>query len=211
MFSECSKVVRSIFFGVFLVGISFCFTSVAHSQDYDFRHAKWGMSMQEVKTTENGEPISEFSKGEVLTYTSTLLGEKVVIVYAFAFNKLVRSKYMLAKYSKPLWSILFKSFPQPELSKGYFVLDFDKFKKELTEKYGKPFEEGWGYKREDLNLVELELFEKAIRAGEGGISAKWKTDKTNIRLFVFGAGGEIKFEIGYSSRELESLEKKDGL
>jgi hypothetical protein len=215
MFSECSKVVRSIFFGVFLVGISFLITSIAHPQDYDFRHTKWGMSMQEVKNTENGEPIDKFSKGDVLTYTSTLLDEKVVVVYTFSFNKLVRAKYMLAKYSESGWRVLFRSFPQQELTTGQFIVDFEKFKEELIKKYGKPLEEGWPLRKDlhnQLNGEEgLRVLEKAIKAGEGGLFAKWKTDKTDILLLVSGKSGQINFDIAYNSREREGLEKKDGL
>jgi len=210
-----SKIVRSIFFGFFLVGISFLCTNIAYPQDYDFRHARWGMSMQEVKDVENGEPISEFSKGQVLFYTSTLLDEKVGIAYFFAYNKLVWAKYMLAKYSDSLWRVLFSSFPRPKLALGNFIEDFDIFKKELTAKYGEPLEEKWGIRKDSHDLPNgeesLEVFEKALKRGEGGIFSKWMTDKTKILLIVYGSRGDIAFEIGYYSRELEGLEKKDGL
>jgi hypothetical protein len=214
MSSENLKVVRNIFVGVLFVGISFLSTNIAHPQNYDFRHTKWGMSMQEVKNTENGEPINKFSKGDVLTYTSTLLDEKVVIVYNFAFNKLVRAKYMFAKYSDSLWRVFFGSFPQEKLSTGHFILDFEKFKKELTEKYGEPLKEGWPVHKDYHDLVKgeegLEVLEKAIKAGKGGLYAKWMTDKTEIILIVSGRDDKISFEIGYSSKEFRSLEK-DGL
>jgi hypothetical protein len=216
MSSENLKVVRSIFVGALLIGISFLSTNIAHPQNYDFRHTKWGMSMQEVKETENGEPINKFSKGDVLTYTSTLLDEKVVIVYTFAFNKLVRAKYMFAKYSDSLWRVFFPSFPYEKLSLGLCLLDFEKFKKELSKKHGEPLDDGWTVNKEyDLeDLVKgkegLELLEKAIKAKKGGCYARWRSDKTEIILIVSGRDDKISFEIGYSSEELRSLEK-DGL
>jgi len=189
--------------------------NVAQPQNYDFRHTKWGMSMQEVKERENGEPIDKFSKGDVLIFTSTLLDEKVLVVYTFAFNKLVRAKYMFAKYSDSLWRVFWRSFPKEKLIAGYLILDFEKFKKELTEKYGEPLEERWPLYKDYHDLLKgeegLEVLEKAIKERKAGLFAKWMTDKTNILLAVFGEEGQIQFAIDYRSRKLERLEKKNGL
>lgn len=99
--------------------------STAEEAGYDFRHTRWGMSQQDVRGAENGEPEANFSKGSNLVWK--LLDEPVVVVYTFAFNKLVRAKYTLAKYSSALQRTLYLNLSPKKALLGEFIVDFGKY------------------------------------------------------------------------------------
>lgn len=186
--------------------------------EYLFRHTKWGMSQEEVKKAENGEPNPGFSN-KTIVYKSELMGENVLIVYTFAFNKLIRAKYMLLKYFDLNQQ---KRFNSSDLPKKPFIgeclADFDRFEKALIEKYGKPKTQRAGFSKEtDLDNKErsdaedLEVMENAIRDKKGYWSSAWETKDTDILLFLHGEAGKLIFEISYSSIKLRDLEKDSPL
>jgi hypothetical protein len=172
------------------------------------------MSQEEVKKAENGEPDPKRSKGSTLVWKAELLGENVLVVYTFAFNKLVRAKYMLLKYFS--WSkTLYPSVPPPKPIVGECIVDFDKFEKALIEKYGKPEKQEARFSKEigivndkRSDIEDLEVMENAIRNTKGFWASTWKTKDTQTVLILHGKSGEINFEIGYSSIKLMHLEKE---
>lgn len=187
---------------------------------YHFRHTRWGMSQNEVRSAENGEPEPNFSKGSSLVWKAELLEERAAVVYAFAFNKLVRAKYMLAKYSSVIQRTLYSAVSPKKLSPGEYVLDFNKYEKALNEKYGKPDESYQGAPKEahegigrDPEATDnaMAMIEELIRTGKLAWYSKWKTSDTSILLIVHGSSGEIAFEIAYSSIALNRLEKEPPL
>ena len=60
---------------------------------FDFRHARWGMSMEDVKKRESASLVGEDE--ESLLYTGLLDGQRVVITYVFVDDKLWRGVYSL--------------------------------------------------------------------------------------------------------------------
>jgi hypothetical protein len=190
--------------------------SAEEKETYHFRQTRWGMSREDVRKAENGEPNPEFSHDTTLVWRAELLGERVVVAYTFVFNKLVRAKYMLVKYSPPLQRILYSAAPK-QLLPGEFILDFDKFKKALIEKYGQPDEHYLGApnevvenKNNDPETLSRKttMIDAAIRANKTAWYSKWKTKDTSILLLLRGDSGHMNFEIGYSSTSLKQLEEK---
>jgi hypothetical protein len=210
------KSIRKIQIGLMLALILFSNNNTYASQEeeYHFRHTRWGMSQDEVKKAENGEPDPKRSKGSTLVWKAELLGENVLVAYTFAFNKLVRAKYMLLKYFS--WSkTLYPSLTPKKPLAGECIVDFEKFEKALIEKYGKPEKQEARFSKEiDIvndkraDIEDLEVMEDAIRNGKGFWASTWKTKDTQIVLILYGKSGEINFEIGYSSIKLVDLEKE---
>lgn len=184
------------------------------AEEYHFRHTRWGMSQEEVKQAENEEPYSGFS-GKNMVYKSELLGENVLVVYTFAFNKLIRAKYMLLKYfSQSQQKRFAKNSTVKNPFPGECIADFGKFENALIEKYGKPESQNVRYSKEiDVNNKnrtdeeDLEVMENAIRRAKGYWSSSWETKDSDILLLLHGKGGDLVFEISYSSINLQHLEK----
>jgi hypothetical protein len=206
-----------------------CSPALVYAQ-YNFRQTRWGMTQSEVRNAENGEPDPQFSKGDSLAWRTTILGEHALAVYTFAFNKLVRAKYLLATHN-PTFQSLF-NLPQtcdnwpPEFrpagkkhlancrdltTDGKFLIDFDRFEDSLKKKYGTPAKEYKGappeanFKgSEEEGLAALNLIEKIIRSGKLAWYSQWKTKDTSIILLLRGSAGDLVYEIGYSSIDLKT-------
>ena len=212
-----------------VVLIMFCFPGLVHAQ-YTFRQTRWGMTQAEVRNAENGEPDPQFSKGDSLAWRTTILGEHAFVVYTFAFNKLVRAKYMLATANPTIQSVLgvpktcdnwppeYRSPANRHLpncgdvsTDGKFLLDFNRFEEALKKRYNAPIKDYKGVPpeanlsgSEEEVLAALNLIERTIRSGKLAWSSQWKTKDTNIIFLLRGSGGELLYEIGYSSIDLKS-------
>jgi hypothetical protein len=188
----------------------------AEGQEYHFRQTRWGMTQEEVRKAENGEPNSKLSDGNHLVWTTELLEEQVLVVYNFAFNKLVRAKYVILKHNPTLRRILRPTVSPP--SDTAFISDFEKFENALTERYGKPSKEYLGAptevhedKRTDNEALRAQtnMIREAIQDGKTAWYAQWRVkEDTSIILIVGGKSGEMTFEIVYASIALRSLERK---
>jgi hypothetical protein len=159
----------------------------AEGQEYHFRQTRWGMSQEQVR-----------------------------VVYNFAFNKLVRAKYVILKHNPTLRKILKPTVSPP--SDTAFVHDFERFENALTERYGKPSKEYLGAptevhedKRTDDEALraQINMIREAIQNGKTAWYAEWRVkEDTSIILIVGGKSGEMTFEIAYASIALRSLERK---
>jgi hypothetical protein len=99
----------------------------------------WGISQEELIKSGEGLPDPEISKRDTLLYHSEVLGEKALIAYIFASNKLIRAKCMLSKYFLPdAQRLLYPSLPPKIPPLGECFRDFEKFEKAIIVKYGKP-------------------------------------------------------------------------
>jgi hypothetical protein len=164
------------------------------------------MTQEEVRRAENGEPDPRFSQGDILLWKTELLGEEVLVIYKFAFNKLVRAKYAIVKYSQDFRSV-FKSPASPPLGSQY-VLDFDKFEKALINKYGQPNEQYLGAPKEvtedkktDSETIQrhIDMTREAIQNRKTAWYSKWNTKDTAVLLILHGDSGHLNLELGYSS------------
>lgn len=203
--------------GIILLLLAISTNTYSSEETYHFRHTRWGMSQEDVRKTENGEPSPEFSHGSTLVWKAELLGEQVAVVYTFTFNKLVRAKYMLAKYSPSIQRTLYSIASPRKLFPGEFIVDYGKFEKALIEKYGKPVEHYLGAPKEVVENKsndpetmgkQTSMIDEAIRANKSMWYSKWKMKDTSILLLLRGDSGDMNFEISYSSTALSHLEEK---
>ena len=91
---------------------------VASAEKYDVRNVRWGMSKEEVKQKEKAELTGEGN--DRLYYKTMLFGNQYELYYIFDDDRLVEVQY----------GNLFSERPDKE--------DFEKARKLLTKKYGKP-------------------------------------------------------------------------
>lgn len=172
---------------VFLLG---CLTIPVSATDYDFRKTKWGMSKQQVLATETLELVSE--REGSLTYMSAILHKKVLIGYSFVKNKLFRGTYLLR---------------EPHSNKNDFIEDYDDFKQMLTKKYGKPKKDNIVW-RNNLFKNDFSQWGTAIGVGHLVYASEWETDSTKILCLLSGDNFKISLGVGYESKELKLLKKK---
>ena len=171
---------KSLSAGMIISIISFL--NFVWAVDYDFRKAKWGMSREEVKASENLNPTEEDDIG--IEYETIVLNHDVLLFYSFAHGKLWSAKYNCGGVLRP----------GPKCKS---VSIYEDFKGMLTRKYGPP-------KKED----EPKDWKKTVSAAEMEVSTEWETDTTRIGCLIKRQGKSLFFEAYYVSKELEQLGKE---
>jgi hypothetical protein len=81
----------------------------------DFREVSWGMTKLEVLSTEDLNPLS--FKGSYVIYETYVAEKKMLIVYEFLYNTLIKASYTFKTKDKD---------------------DYEKYHDILSEKYGSP-------------------------------------------------------------------------
>ena len=160
------------------------------SDNTHFRNAKWGMSMQEVKITEESEPVYE--NNEIIVYEDSLIQLPVEAVYLFVDNKLTRAKYM---------------FNQKHTNENDFISDYKSLNNALRNKYGKPKEEDHFWS-DDLYKDTPTDWGFALSLGHHSYFTEWDTKDTEILSALHGDNYEISMVVEYYSKELKDLDKE---
>jgi len=93
----------------------------AQEAKYDFRKTNWGMSKEQVKTTEDKKP--DFEDNTILSYEVTIIEKDFECVYLFLEDKLYGSRYL---------------FLGEHTNKNLYIDDYEELKDILTKEYGKP-------------------------------------------------------------------------
>ena len=167
------------------------FAEHSFSEDFDFRKTRWGMTVAEVKSS---EPLTVAEEGKnYLGYKTQVIGKNVLVIYIFADNQLVRSKYMLA---------------ESHTNKNDFITDYDDFKEILQKKYGKPSLDKIFWKN-DLYKDDHSDWGIAISLGHLIHLSKWETQDTEIIDILTGENYKITCGVEYASKNLKSIEKKE--
>ena len=165
------------------------FTLQANSQT-DFRKTYWGMTKDQVKKTENSEVIDEFERG--IVYYGTAANLDCFIIYVFAYDTLVRAKYII---------------DVTHSNKNVYIIDFEDVKEILKKKYGNPDKERLNWlnhqyedKKEDWGL--------AVSLGHLDYYAQWNTERTIIFTGLTGDNIEIEHSVQYASTKYKFLEER---
>ena len=93
----------------------------AKEAKYDFRKTNWGMSKEQVKTTEDKKP--DFEDNTMLSYEVTISEKDFECAYLFLEDKLYGSGYL---------------FSGEHTNKNLYIDDYEELKEILTKEYGKP-------------------------------------------------------------------------
>lgn len=157
------------------------FPVMMFAQDYDFRKVIWGMTPEQVKTSETLEVIGV--NDHIMAYDTTLLCKDIKLMYSFTNGKLTGAYYLLF---------------EEHTNKNLFITDYNDFKKALTKKYKEP---------ETDRIVWInDLFKSdpsnhgiAISYGHLSYLSTWNTDGTTINLMLMGDNFRIRCAIVYES------------
>lgn len=159
----------------------------------DFRNVSWGQSTEEVIRAEGRAPEHQEAHGKkaLLVYQDKVGTYDCDVVYIFAFNELVRAKYV----------------PTTEHSNNNAYLDdFDTWADMLSGKYGKV--EAKTYWSNDLYRSDRSEWGMALAVGHLSKYAKWDRPDTVIILALNGENFKVSLSVEYSSVKLEQLEKE---
>jgi len=114
---------------------------LAKETEYDFRKTNWGMSKEQVRSTEEWEP--DFEDNTILSYKATIIEKDFECVYLFLEDKLYGSRYL---------------FLGEHTNKNLYIDDYEELKDILTKEYGKP--------KIDQATWENDLFKNLERSNE---------------------------------------------
>jgi hypothetical protein len=160
-------------------------------EQFDFRKANWGMSHQQVKDSEDKQPISQGS--DRMEFPDNLLGVEANVNYFFEDGKLIKAAYI---------------FEGTFSDAVEYIINFRKIKKALLDKYGSPFSDN----SNELDIIEKEMYKQVgelISRGVQEYETKWDTPNTNIKLLLKGKDlfTKVKLELGYTSKQLKHLDE----
>lgn len=154
----------------------------------DFRDVSWGDSAKEVKEKETAELFIE-APG-VLWYTTTFWDLECGLWYSFDHkDRLFNSSYTFRnEYANP----------------NKYIEDYERLKKLLNEKYGKPTldKETW---IESSPEKDKNKWGKSLKEGKLSLITKWETKETTVDL-ILDSGyikGDIFLRLDYNSKELK--------
>ena len=143
-------------------------------EHYDFRNTRWGMSKEDVLTSEPGKPVVQTDSQ--IGYFTQILEKNIYVAFIFDNKLLVSAMYAL-RDTRENMDDSFK--------------DFEDFKHILTLKYGEP-NTGQGdvwadpsYGNEDTLkslLLDRSKYEEALKQGKILHAALWKTEDSWIKV-----------------------------
>jgi hypothetical protein len=143
---------------------------------FDFRNIDWGMTKEEVKTTETGSPNSEGE--DYITYRDNVMGLDAIVGYHFSNDSLVEAGY---------------AFRDKYESVDVYIKQYENIKEALDNIHGQaPIDKDLDCKTEhtpgkDGNSVML--------------LSEWLTQRSVIRLVLMGQGGDCDFGLLHKSMD----------
>jgi len=162
-------------------------------QTPDFRNTSWGMDRPQVVAAEGTPPSQTGERGGeiVLRYDSTrLAGLDCRVVYIFAKDKLVRTKYI---------------FQQEHEEKNDYLADFTMVDAFLIGTADRPTEQRVSWHNEAYK-TEPRSYGLAVSQGHLLYSTQWKGTRTVVTHALTGENGAITHEVEYVSVDLEPWE-----
>ena len=152
-------------------------------EKYDFRKANWGMSKQEVKETEETEPILE--KENMIDYSIMFFGMQAQVGYTFKDDELIRAGFFF--------------FGKLD-TKNDYIEKYNSLKEELTKANGKTVIDT-EQQKDPSQTIDPENKGEAVCSGDMLYAAQWDLPTTDIQLVLRGENSECKLTILYLSEE----------
>ena len=160
----------------------------------DFRNCKWGMTKNDVLKAEKLKASDlSYNEAQGMGSASSIASLSCQVLYIFAHDKLVRSKYYIT---------------ESHSNNNLFVeQDYPKLKELLIKKYGPPVKEDTLWSN-DLYKDSPQEWGMALVVGHLSFYCSWETEKTAIVLYLSGDNFKVNFGIEYSSKEWGGLEQQ---
>ena len=165
------------------------FIEMSTAEEFSFRKTNWGMSIEEVKSSETLKIVVENDK--FLAYRTNLIGNDVIVAYGFIENQLVIAQYL---------------FGDNHVNGNDYITDYNNLREMLTKKYGKP-------KRDEIIWEDDRYKDKNSRWGTALLNGDmvflsiWETSTTDICFLMREDNFSIFRIIEYSSKNLKKLKK----
>jgi len=169
--------------------------ALVSAQTPDFRNVSWGMDRAQVIATEGIAPsqIRDFSGETVARYDSARIGGlDCRVVYIFAKDKLVRTKYV---------------FQQEHPEKNDFLGDFTLLDAFLIGTLNRPSEQRVSWRNEEYK-ADPKHYGVAVSLGHLLYSTQWSNARTIVTHALSGENGAVVHEIEYVSVDLEPWENQ---
>lgn len=164
-----------------------------HVDGYNFRKTRWGMSLSEVKSSENADYIGAGTVGigdetydTSLVYEDKIGGLDVTILYIFTNEKLSQAIYQFkSRYSDP----------------NTYLVNFNKMVEAYKNKYGAPWEVKEEWKNEKYKN-DPDKVGQALTEGHINYATTWQTLETEITVGL-NKGNDISLYVYYLSKHYD--------
>lgn len=155
--------------------------------NYEFRKTRWGMSIDEVKASENSK--FEAEDQDSISYSNNIGGLNTYITYFFSDNQLYMAGY---------------TFNETHVNDNFYITDYNKIKEILIRKYGKPKNEDeiW---TNNLYKNNPENYGLAVSVGHLSYWIDWENPSTKIKLALYGDNFNTRHVLRYESIKLKPL------
>ena len=163
-----------------------------------FRNAKFGMSIEEVKTIETAEFVTFLQDGgqDILAYKGNINGLSCHIYYFFIDNKFLMGAYI---------------FNAKHTDANQYIIDFMNVANNITAKYGTPAIDNVKWKN-DVYKDDVAKWGYAVQMGYLQLLTSWNFSNSAIYTILSGSNYEIHHTLYYKSNEydiqLEQLKKE---
>ena len=162
-------------------------------QPYDFRKTRWGMSLSEVKSSEDADYVGVGTVGmddeeydSALVYEDKIGGLDVIILYIFTNEKLSQAIYQFkSRYSDP----------------DTYLVNFNKMVEAYKNKYGAPWEVKEEWKNEKYKN-DPDKVGQALSEGHINYATTWQTLETEITVGL-NKGEDISLYVYYLSKHYD--------
>jgi hypothetical protein len=158
------------------------------AENFNFRHTRWGMTQDEVISSEEKlVPVEKTQR--LIRYKMQILNKNVELLYVFSLNKLIGSLYKL---------------DDNYLNSQHFITTYNKFKQALVRKYGRPDEDttDWLNKTYKVNRKKWGL---ALSLGHTKYASIWNTNHTTIESNLRENNHNVLCIVEYRSKEHSHL------
>ncbi len=159
----------------------------------NFRDTRWGMNKAQVVRIEGSPDYLENSGGlDIIQYPQKIMNMDCMIGYVFAENKLAKAKY---------------SFLANHKDSNQYILEFEKIRDILTQKYGKPEDEKTLWQN-TVYQNDRSKWGLALSQGHLEMNAFWQDSETEIELRLYGEQSRVFLVVLYSGLEYMDLASK---
>ena len=156
----------------------------------NFRRTSWGMSLHQVKSTEEEQPVYETDG--LLMYNLTVGGLSANLFYRFLNGLLGLSTYV---------------FTESHSNKNLFIDDYLAIKAVLRQKYGSPLSDQTVW-RNSLFKNDPEKWGTAVSIGHLSYKTYWELEEMVIMLSLIGDEYDITHTLVYSATNLSDIREQ---
>ncbi len=162
-----------------------------------YRDAKWGMSVEKVKSCFKGYKFQKDDDGDIFIEDKII--DIDVKIYFFFFEDKLKEVRIFHSVQNPLFGT------SEDIKRGLY--NFDNFFNALKDKYGQPGSIS-------KNVPEYSTAADAIELGTTSFYSKWKTKQTDILLYLGKGEGlfsSVTLAVVYNSPYYEKIAKEQSV